>query len=159
MRTRSEWFLAGARGGSLEMSTDNIHLRPPGQSAAGALAVAGIGAYRSHDDLTNYRNDNFIINHNVNSDFVVASSILSSSLSAFANNSTDVNHQHEHHHHNHHYQNSNHFHQHLQNHHNHHHHHRNRHHNHHLSHQQIGPHAHSNGGVVMMFFTVLDMLF
>lgn len=86
MRTRSEWFLAGdVHGGSLELHADSdveqasmgMHLRPP---TGPALTVAGIGTYRSHDDLTHYRNDDFMIHTNSDNDFVVASysSILSS---------------------------------------------------------------------------------
>lgn len=50
MRTRSEWFLSGGdRVESLDVSND-MHLRPP-------IGHPGIGTYRSHDDLTRYRND------------------------------------------------------------------------------------------------------
>lgn len=53
MRTRSEWFLSGVdRVESLDISND-MHLRPP-------IGHPGMGTYRSQDDLTRYRNDNFI---------------------------------------------------------------------------------------------------
>lgn len=136
MRTRSEWFLAGdVHGGSLEINPD-MHLRPPPGAAAATLTVAGIGAYRSHDDLTHYRNDDFLLNSNFNdSDFVVASSLMSASYI----------------HHNHHP---------IVNNHNHNMHHHNDHQPHNLfnnfnAHDRHNP----NGGAKMMFFTVLDMLF
>lgn len=162
MRTRSEWFLAGARGGSLELTSADIHLRPPssigggsatglGSGCGGQLTVAGgCGSYRSHDDLTNYRNDNFIIDNNINSDFIVASSILSSSLSAFTAASTNVNN-------NNHNSNLHQSYRHRDHEHNHHHNHNQSHYNHHYDNEHSR--HHQNGGVVMMFFTVLDMLF
>lgn len=157
MRTRSEWFLAGdgARGGSLELTSADIHLRPPSSIGGGSATAignitGGCGSYRSHDDLTNYRNDNFIIdNNNINSDFVVASSILSSSLSAFTTASTNVNNNNSNLHQSYHNRQNNNNHNF-----NHHHHHQRYHDN-----EHVHSSHHHHGGVVMMFFTVLDMLF
>lgn len=163
MRTRSEWFLAGdgARGGSLELTSADIHLRPPSSIGGGGDSTTGIGgcgSYRSHDDLTNYRNDNFIIDNNINSDFIVASSILSSSLSAFTAASTNVNNNnnsnlHQNYHTRQNNNNNNHFHHHQQR-----YHYDNDDHE-HLHHSTHNHNHQNNGGVVMMIFTVLDMLF